>query len=502
MPKLSRIQWTTLLACSGALVAGTVACSALIDTSSVQCSSDSDCDKFAGHPYCQQSVCVASNLGPDGCFFGSAATTDQFANQCSTATCGTFDNCARLDLCSGSDTVAAVAPPVPDGGTSASVDANESLPPCVPAGKNIVVVAGSTEIQPFLSIMAPLLAQNSPPFQMAYQPSGSCKGVDNMFNPDPTKRVIKDLAGKQAVLFDVDGTSSACSFGSGATLDVAASDVFASSCNMAYSPSDTIGEYLGPIQPMVFVVPSGSTETAFTAEMGHQVFGRGDTDPASQPYTNPALYFVRNSSSGTQVMMSRAINVDPAKWWGKDRSSSGNVRDQMEAVTPATASQAIGILSTDFADPERDRLRILSFKASDQTCAYYPDLTEFTREKRNVRDGHYNIWGPEHFFANVSNGLPSTAAGAFVTRFSLARLDQTLLDAIIKSGLVPACAMSVQRTAEMGPLTDYSPSFQCGCYFEATVPGGTPPASCQVCAGPADCPTSKPACNNGFCELK
>jgi hypothetical protein len=253
---------------------------------------------------------------------------------------------------------------------------------------------------------------------------------------------------------------------------------------------------------MTFVVPSTSPETSISAEMAHVVFGLGNSDTMAAPYLTPSLYFVRNSGSGTQQMMARAIGVDATKWWGKDRGSSGNVRDQLEAVAPVDSSQAIGILSTDFADPERSRLRILAFQGTDQTCGYYPDSTLFDRDKRNVRDGHYSIWGPEHFFAQVTGGLPSPAAAAFVTRFSTPRLDQSLLDAIIKSGLVPTCAMTVHRTEEMGPISSFSPEFQCGCYFEASVPGGAAPASCQKCGGPGDCPAAKPACNNGYCELK
>jgi hypothetical protein len=62
--------------------------------------------------------------------------------------------------------------------------------------------------------------------------------------------------------------------------------------------------------------------------------------------------------------------------------------------------------------------------------------------------------------------------------------------------------MKVNRTAEMGDISTFSPKFQCGCYFEASVPGGTAPAGCQTCVGPADCPSDKPACNNGFCEVQ
>ena len=174
----------------------------------------------------------------------------------------------------------------------------------------------------------------------------------------------------------------------------------------------------------------------------------------------------------------------------------------MESVSPDQAGNAIGIISTDFADAERSRLRILAFKASDQECAYYPDTTQFDRDKANVRDGHYAVWGPIHFYAKVSSGVPSTAAGALVTRFTLSRLDQPLLDAITHIGFVPDCAMEVSRSAEMGPLSVYSPTYHCGCYFEANVVGGTAGSDCQTCNGPSDCPTARPACNNGYCETQ
>ena len=499
-----------------ALAFTTAACSVLLDRTVDQCKTDGDCASFGGHPYCRSGVCVASNLGPEGCFYGAPSSPVEFANQCSTAQCQPFDNCARLGLC-GPDAAppVPVAPPVPDagpapvdagpppeGGTPDAAPPPPALPPCVDPARNTVVIGGSTAVQPFLAVVAPLLAKNSPPYTIAYQPSGSCSGVDNLFSPDPAKHIAKDIAGKQALLFAADGTTTACTLGDGVPVDVAASDVFASSCTSTYATSDTLAEYLGPIQPMTFVVPSTSPETSISAEMAHVVFGLGTTGGGVQPYVDPTLFFIRNSGSGTQQMISRAIEIDAKKWWGGDRGGSGKVRDLLEAVPQTKSGSSIGILSTDFADTERARLRILAFKAKGQSCGYLPDSTPFTRDKLNVRDGHYAIWGPVHFYAQVSGGVPSAAAAALVTRFSLPRLDAPLLDAITKSGLVPACAMKVQRTSEMGPLTPFSPNFQCGCYFEANVPNGAAPPSCVPCNGPSDCAAATPACNNGFCEAK
>jgi len=485
------------------------ACSVLFDRTRDQCESDKDCESFGGHPYCQSGVCVASNLGPKDCFFGTPSTPEQFANQCSTASCEAFDNCGKLKLCSATDEPPApISPPVPDAGVPIDATLIDAPPPpqmaaCIDGSRSTIVVGGSTAVQPFLSVVAPLLAADTAPFTIIYQPSGSCNGVDGLFSPDPTKHMIKDIPNRPALLFHADGSSEPCTFTAPTQLDVAVSDVFASSCNSSYEVSDTLAEYLGPIQPMTFVVPATSSEKSISAAMAHIVFGRGNTDMTDMPYlpyTDPTLYFVRNASSGTQQMVSRAIDVDARRWWGIDRGGSSAVRDQLEAVNPARASAAIGILSTDFADPERQRLRIVAFQAKGQLCGYYPDSTLNTRDKINVRDGHYAIWGPVHFFAQVNNGLPGPAAAALVTRFTRTRLDRTLLDAIIKSGLVPPCAMQVQRNSEMGPITAYQPPGACGCYFEAKVPDGQAPASCRACAGPADCPSLAPACNNGFCE--
>ncbi|HEX3483172.1 MAG TPA: hypothetical protein VHT91_49515 [Kofleriaceae bacterium] len=507
LPGLSR--WNRAVVCLGLLPALVAGCSVLLDHERNQCASDKDCEIFAGHPSCQAGVCMPSGLGPPGCFFGAPSASAEFANQCTTADWVAFDNCARLGLCSpGAQPPAAIMPPVSGGGGTQPSPPPPPTLECIDSSRQVVVIGGSTAIQPFLSVVAPLI----PGFQIVYQPSGSCTGVDQLFNPDAAKRAVKDIPGKAALLFSPDGKlSQPCTLSTQngmpaptIALDVAASDVFASSCNASYAVTEQgpIGEYFGPIQPMTFVVKSEAMEKSISAEMGHVVFGRGSADPSSSPYLDPTLYFVRNSGSGTQQMISRAINVDAGRWWGVDRGGSSQVRDLLEAVSATRANSAVGILSTDFTDPVRQQLRILAFQATGQLAGFYPDSTVNTRDKRNVRDGHYAIWGPEHFFAATPGGVPNAAAAALVTRFTLSRLDPSLLDAIIRSGLVPPCAMAVKRTSEMGPLEAYSPAAACGCYFEATLPGGQAPASCKTCVGPADCPTDKPACNSGYCEAQ
>ena len=498
-------RWHRAALCLTLLLCLAAACSVLLDRGAHQCETDADCAAFGGHPSCAQHVCVASGLGPDGCFAGTPTTPLQLANQCSTYKCEAFDNCKRLGLCKPTDAVPTPLSP-PDAGAGPPPADAPAPPatPCVDGSKNVVVVSGSTAIQPFFAVLAPILAAGSPAYQIVFQPSGSCAGVDTQLNPDSGKRTIKDLPGRPALLYDATGAPTECTLGAaGQVTDVGVSDVFASSCVASYAPSATVAEYLGPIQPMTFVVPAGSSQTAISAEMGHVVFGRGAQDPASAPWTDPALYLVRNSGSGTQQMLARAISIDAKKWWGTDAGSSGKVRDTLKAVASTRADNAIGILSTDIADAERGRLRILAFQAEQQLCGYYPDSSPFSRDKAAVRDGHYTVWGPLHFYAQVNNGVPTSAgAQALLTRFTLTKLDKPLLDAIIKIGLIPTCAMKVQRKVEMGPISAFSPDYQCGCYYEATVEGGAASPSCKPCAGPSECPADKPACNLGYCEQR
>lgn len=402
---------------------------------------------------------------------------------------------------------------------TARAEAQTNVPTvnCIdPARPNLVYVAGSTALRPFLATLSKLMAADSPAYTVVYQAQGSCTGVSAVYDADPAKRVMKDIpaasgrAANYAVFFKADGTSQECFLdttgaGAGGTswpnVDLGISDVFAKSCGVDAPPAGTtIADYFGPIQPMTFVVPSASTQTSISATSAYLAFGRGGSSGASVPWIDPAFFFVRNASSGTQQMIARAIDVPGAKWWGRDRGGSTQVKNELKVLLdPATAEKAIGILSSDAADEERNNLRVLAFKAKGQACGYLPDANANSRDKINVRDGHYPIWGPVHLFARTNSGLPNAAAGAFVGRFATARVDKSLLDAEIEKGLVPQCAMRVTRTEEMGALASFAPAFDCSCYFDSKANGRT---SCTSCAGPGDCPSSAPACNFGYCEAR
>ena len=381
---------------------------------------------------------------------------------------------------------------------------------------NVVYVTGSSALRPFLTALAPVVAADNPSYTIVYQSQGSCAGVAAVYEAESAKRIIKDVpaaGGKSAnyaIYFNGDGTAQECfldTTGAGETgtswpnVDLGISDVFSKSCGYDAAPAGTtIADYFGPIQPMTFVVPSASSQRSISAEAAYLAFGLGGGGGKAAPWVDPSLFFVRNAGSGTQQLIARAIGVPADKWWGLDRGGSSQVRSGLKVVLDKdTAEKSIGIVSVDIADEERSNLRILAFKAKGQTCGYLPDSTANTRDKLNVRDGHYPIWVPVHLFARTSGGIPSTAAGAFVGRFATARVGKTLLDTEITKGLIPQCAMRVTRKEEMGPLASFQPQFQCGCYFDFKSNGAT---SCKTCNGPAECSGATPACNFGYCEAR
>jgi hypothetical protein len=61
-------------------------------------------------------------------------------------------------------------------------------------------------------------------------------------------------------------------------------------------------------------------------------------------------------------------------------------------------------------------------------------------------------------------------------------------------GLVPICAMRVERSFEGGPLSLYKPDTSCTCKYESLVDT----SSCNTCD--ASTPCASGVCRGGFCE--
>jgi hypothetical protein len=280
------------------------------------------------------------------------------------------------------------------------------------------------------------------------------------------------------------------------------SDVFASTCvNLPGGLPSNVADFVGPVQTMTFVVPAASKERSISAAAAYNVFGFGP-DSGVAPWTTKSLIVHRDASSGTQRMIGVALGVPADRWAGTPVPSSGALLSTLTSAAPGGA--AIGILAADVAQDNRASLTVLAYQHFDQTCGYFPDHDVTTNEKINVRDGHYEIWGPLHLLSRVGvNGLPlSAGAGDLIgymagTKAAPPGLDLVTVEA--QHHVIPRCAMRVNRVQEMGPMSSYAPVGACGCAYEKAANGAT---SCKACQTDRDCPTSAPVCSYQYCETQ
>ncbi len=507
-------------------------CTFLLDHDAKQCQSDADCKTFAANAVCVDFVCTrpaatdagvdaGPPLGPPGCFRGTPSTDLEFYNACTNASFLAFDNCARVGLCDGGAEVAITRPDAGTSNPTTPVDGGPAIG-CYDAvdRPNVIFMNGSTNFTPFIRVMVPIVAQSG--YTLVWQPTSSCTGADTVFNTDPSRRVMRNPtnSGQTVASFFTmanlpNGTP--CSLGNSPAapgpntelVDIGESDIYATSCPVtsAASPFNTyepetgayadVRHYLGPVQSMVFVTPPNSTQRVISAEAARVIFGLGGNGATVAPWVDRTSLWVRSPTTGTAGIISRGINVPATELWGIDQRSAPNMVAQVKSVSINASERTIGMLSIDFADREKSNLHILYFQPRGALAGFLPDLHPFTRDKENVRDGHYPLWGPIHLYARASGGDISAAAKAFITQFSVPHPDNELLDATIETGNVPGCAMKVTRDSEMGPLRAYEAPFQCHCYYEKQLNGGN---ACKACAGPAECPSDRPACNLGYCE--
>jgi hypothetical protein len=249
-------------------------------------------------------------------------------------------------------------------------------------------------------------------------------------------------------------------------------------------------------------VPTASVASAISAEEAYLVFGFGQAGGVS-PWTNEDFYFIRPASKGTQVSLGFAINVPAAKWKGKRLDKSNDVASGVATAT--SPDQAIGILGTEIFDSAANRavLRTLTLEGYRQELGYLPDSIPSAFDKRNVRDGHYIPWSHVFYLTQVDTaGTPTKPRvrpiiDAFTGGPSAAALGIDTVALAANNGLIPTCAMTVQRSAEAGEQSPYLPPSPCGCAFEAAV--GKAPATCAACASDSTC-TGGTHCSYGYCE--
>jgi hypothetical protein len=383
---------------------------------------------------------------------------------------------------------------------------------------SVVMVTGSSAARPYLQQIARQLAEKS--VYLVYTSTGSCVGVDAIVNATPMQTGAAPAPASSATYWDsASSAGKACDVPApGVIADIGVSDVFAQTCpglELSNLDSQQVRDAHGPIQTMGFAVPANSTLTEISARAAYLVFGLGNDggvlgpDRVSPIWNDERYIFQRSATSGTQALLAAAIGVPSASFRGKPHKSSDEVASDLlsAGATQTTANQAIGILAADYIDTQslRAQIRVLAYQDTHQACAMYPDSTAGARDKQNVRDGHYPLWGPLHLLYKVnSSGAPTNAAVrqqiqdivGYLTGSKALPNGVRLIDVYAQSGLIPECAMHVSRSNDGGNLVPFAPVNPCSCLYDAVATGAT---DCTPCSLRGDCKTDE-TCSFGYCE--
>jgi hypothetical protein len=469
---------------------------------------------------CTGGDCVPFGLVVPSCDGGLCPLPVSFSAS-SGETTGTAYDAAPVDGADGRDAAESGGhgSGVPISGSRNNVDGglNEPCTAVNPDPDDIVFVTGSTALASFINEVSQILAtQPDNPITVVYQESGSCIGVAAAVDPTDT-RMVPSLGA--TTYYDSTGTERSCDLDpDGVVADIGASDVFYSTCYLGQEAAPAlpqgVAENFGPIQVMNFAVPEASSQQSISIRAAYYVFGFGGTTYTVPPWIDPTQLQIRSATSGTQTMIAAAIGVPPALWNGVPHSTSALLGQALVSAGRSSDSSvvnsALGILASDYLIANSSTLRGLAVQDDNTRCGYYPNSTATSRDDANVRDGHYPLWGPSHFYARVDSQTQvpiKPGAAQFIDGLSGVRalpgLD--LVGEYAASGLIPACAMGVSRSNDGGDYTPYRAPVTCNCYFDLMATGTT---GCVPCSTGADCSGETPNCNKfgpapqkGYCDL-
>ena len=302
------------------------------------------------------------------------------------------------------------------------------------------------------------------------------------------------------------------------------------SCPGLGFPPAGIGVLTGPTQAYTFVVPTAefTSQKSISAAEAYYAFGDGANNPVTYDgapeWNDPTQFFLRPATASSLVASALDTGLTPAEMTfaaadagpADGRHLLAGSAAVVTAVKGATSMQAIGLLENPAFDANRNQgVDALAFAALGQTYAFYPDSTATSLDKQNVRDGHYANWSSTLYITQVdTSGVPTNAAVKYITDlvfgvpgaappsgYAEGGVPIDGLADVASVGLVPNCAMQVQRTAEGQPLSPFAPTYPCTCYFLSKVQGAQLPASCTTCKSPSDCDADGAiGCLYGYCE--
>jgi hypothetical protein len=380
-------------------------------------------------------------------------------------------------------------------------------PDCSTLTNPIYLEVGDTQLN-LMKSLGRALRDNSPkPITLVFVTNGSCTNIGDFYRQTGLTvnfQYIPSTA--ENPNWTISSATLACTphdTTNGQPLDIANSALFIASCANEPTMPNFAQFTTGPIQGYVMAVPKASEAIAITFEEAYFLFGIGPTILHNlaadiMPWTDETQVEVRNNTKSTQLTWAANIDVPAGNWHGVANTGSPAV---VTALSTTSSGAAIGILGAEVYDGARASLTELAFRAEGQYAAYYADSTSTSRDKKNVRDGHYTVWSPTVWMNKIdpttmqpvnpdTQYIINLIAGKDVT--PTPNFDPNVI--IARVGLVPDCAMRVQRSFDGGPLSLYKPAESCTCKFESIVDA----SSCATCDTSNPCASG--VCRAGYCE--
>lgn len=390
---------------------------------------------------------------------------------------------------------------------SAAQSCNTGLPGTVVYG------AGGSAQVPLITQIGIQLARLTPPVTLVYSSAGSaCAGYADLVTPT--------AIGGSASYWDASGNTDSCTFDPGGAPATFA--VMGNAPNLC--PSTTglaagFGQFLGPAQPIDFVVPVMSSQQSISTAAAFDIWGfaAADAGHTVSPWNVPANILTRSATSFVNVFTALDTGVPAAVVATKGTLESTNsaTAAALAALNSTTPESGIGFVSGEVADGDRKDIRVLAYQHTGQSCGYWPDSTVDAFDKANVRDGQYWMWSPVHFFAatDASGAIVDPATANLVGYFTGAVTPPTGVDVFAAENgafTVPQCAMHAWRDGDLAPLYSFAPPEPCSCKFDFATSNANKPASCITCTQDSDCatqhcrnigpPLTGAGANVGYCE--
>jgi hypothetical protein len=358
---------------------------------------------------------------------------------------------------------------------------------------------GGSAAQNYIGKLATFLANQTPAVTVLYKASGACNGPYGLLTPGALSGTI--------FYWDASGAQKQCNLPAvgGPPVEWANMVNTTKLCDQAPAtlPANIRVES-GPVTAINFITSINSTETSISSEAGYFIYGSGAAGNVA-PWTNESFIFHRNAASAAGLYIGVAIGVHPNAQKGVLFSNQTQGIQMVAGATPASAG--LSYVSSDAADAARATVKTLAYQHKGQVCGYLPDSTSTSFDKKNVRDGHYWLWGAQNFYGfqdATTKAWTNPNVGKLIDlvtgKYAPAGAETAVIKAAIDTGNVPQCAMNVWRDGDMTDFYSFAPPAPCVGYFEKNVPGGS--TSYKACTADTDCAsvsaTSK--CRLNFCE--